>query len=295
MYMMSGQHVMKCGCCSEPSALIRRLSEHYLHVRPEVIELSPISEDGRSRTVTLNTSVLVSAINLVWQPSSSCFSCSLPARHDDIMLEEGDFGCDCWEPYAQNPFGPLLRYLCRKSLAWSSPAPFCKWCWQSGAPLLSYDHDPEFFNKDFLDAYMQLLWPGENATQPEDAGKLYWSGQRSLIQDWNAWADRNTEAWKTRGQAWRARGLTRPRRDLADWLALLNSVEGMTPVVMFVDRRVDFRDEALAKNLALMKSMAACPANSSKLPGPASNNQDSASSQRNAATASVSAVWVGGC
>jgi hypothetical protein len=181
VYMMNGNFVMRCGCDSKPSAIIRRLSEQFLFVRPEVIELSPISEDGRSRTAMLDMSALVRVNASIWQEPETCFSCSLPSRHDGIMLELGDFGCSRWEPYPQNPFGSLLRYLSNDVLAWSPPALMCKWCWQSGAPLLCFEPDPEFLNDDFFNAYVQLLWPGENATCGENAGKL--------------WMSRTTDAW----------------------------------------------------------------------------------------------------
>ena len=243
VYMMNGNFVMRCGCDSEPSAIIRRLSEQFLFVRPEVIELSPISEDGRSRTVTVNRTVLERANASIWQEPETCSSCALPSRHDDVMLGVWDFGCSEWEPHSQNPFGPLLRYLCGDHLAWSPPARMCKWCWQSGAPLLSFEPDPEILNNDFLNAYVQLLWPGENATCGEDAGKLYWESQKSD------------------GQAWRARGLRRPRRDLADWLALVHFDSEEVPphylLKQYARRQCDFQNEALARSLARLKSSVA--------------------------------------
>ena len=242
VYMMNGNFVMSCGCDSKPSAIITRLSEQFLFVRPEVIELSPISEDGRSRTVTLNMSALVRVNALIWQEPETCFSCSLPSRHDDIMLELEDFGCSRWEPYPQNPFGPLLRYLSNEELGWSPPALMCKWCWQSGAPLLFFEPDPEFLNNDFFNAYVQLLWPGENATCGEGAGKH--------------WMCRTTDAWKTCGRAWRSRGFIRPRRDLGDWLALVHFDDGGGARCDFQNaaRRCDFQNEALAQSLVRLKS-----------------------------------------
>ena len=246
VYMMNGNFVMSCGCDSKPSAIISRLSEQFLFVRPEVIELSPISEDGRSRTAMLKMTALVRVNALIWQPPETCSSCLLPSRHDDIMLEFGDFGCDGWEPYPQNPFGPLLRYLSNDVLAWSPPALMCKWCWQSGAPLLCFEPDPEFLNDDFFNAYVQLLWPGENATCGENAGKL--------------WMSRTTDAWNHRfgGWAWRSRGFIRPRRDLGDWLALVHFDDGgdyeSYLLETYAARRCDFQNEALAQSLVRLKS-----------------------------------------
>ncbi len=108
----------------------------------------------------------------------------------------------------------------------------------------------------------QLLWPGEKNTCGEDAGKLYWESQNSD------------------GQAWRARGLRRPRRDFADWLALVHfDDEGVSEsylLKMCAWRRSDFQNKALAQSLARLKSTIAGGAPGSR-----------SSSQRSVATVPV--------
>ena len=96
----------------------------------------------------------------------------------------------------------------------------------------------------------------EKNTCGEDAGKLYWESQNSD------------------GQAWRARGLRRPRQEFADWLALVHfDDEGVSESYLLkicARRRCDFQNEALAQSLARLKSTIAEVA-----PGPLSSSQRS--------------------
>ena len=87
---------------------------------------------------------------------------------------------------------------------------------------------------------MERLWPGENATCGENAGKL--------------WMSRTTDAWNHRlgGRAWRSRGFIRPRRDLGDWLALVHFDDGGVSESYlwktYAQRRCDFQNEALSQS-----------------------------------------------